>query len=139
MKKQMSMEVKGLIPTEEAFNNWREILYFGSAIAFNLDVIKAAYFMDIGYRAGMNRFSPMSFTISKDDPWNSAVAAYWDSESKWSEEMSTDLIGSLINKCCLIQFGMEHPMFGDPDEYKKKFDDIVEKYNLENKLNTQES
>lgn len=134
MKKQISKEVKILLPTEEAFNNWREILYFSSGIAFTLDVVKAAYFMDIGYRAGMNKFSQMSFTISKDDPWNSAVAAYWDYDTSWTEKMHTDIIGSLLNRCCLIQFGMEHPKFGDPDSYKEKFTELTDKYNATNKF-----
>lgn len=122
-----SKEVKKLLPTQEAFQIWQEIIFFASGIKFSKDVIIAGFFMDVGYRGGMNTFSQFMFTDVKEDPWNHAVSVYLDGD-EWVDNLDTDLLGSLLNKCCLIQFGMEHPKYGDTDEYKKKFDKAVTLY-----------
>lgn len=131
-------EIGSILPTEESFNKWREIVYFSSGIAFTLDVVKAAYFMDIGYRAAMNTYSNYTFTEAKEQPWKSGLNAYMtfnteNQSDNWTEDMDTDVIEALINKCCIIQFGMEHPNFGDSDEYKKKFRELTEQYTKVNK------
>lgn len=120
--------VKMILPTEEAFNNWHEIIYFSSGIPFTLDTVKAAYFMDIGYRSAMHTYSQFSFQVSKDDPWNTAVDSYLDKDDVWTENMHTDIIGTLLTNCCLIQFGMEHPKYGHSDEFKKRFEEASEKF-----------
>lgn len=133
VKKDIFKESGPLLPTEEIFNSWHEMICYSSGIKFSLDVLKAAYFMDIGYRGGMNKFSEHSFPEAKEEPWKIAIGSYRLKDGNWNEDMDTDTIGSLLNKCCLIQFGMEHPCYGDTTEYKKRFDEVSKNYINENK------
>jgi hypothetical protein len=126
--KTMSKEVKKLLPTDDAFQAWQEIIFFTSGIKFTKDVVIAAYFLDVGYRGGMNKFSQFSFTESKEDPWNTSVNPYLDGDN-WTDTLDTDVLDSLLDKCCLIQLGMEHPKFGDSKEYKEKFNAALTTYN----------
>lgn len=126
--KPISKEVKKLLPTDDAFREWQEIVFFTSGIKFSIDVVIAAYFLDVGYRGGMSKFSQFAFTESKEDPWNTAVNAYLDGDN-WTESLSTDVLDSLLDKCCLIQLGMEHPKYGDSKEYKDKFNAALTQYN----------
>lgn len=132
-QKNISKESGLLLPTEEIFNSWHEMICYSSGIKFSLDVLKAAYFMDIGYRGGMNKFSENSFPEAKQEPWKTAIGSYKLRNGRWDEDMDTDTIESLLDKCCLIQFGMEHPKFGDTNEYKKRFDETIKNYINETK------
>lgn len=129
MKLKNIKQVEKILPTDEAFSNWQANLFITCGIQFTLDVVIASYFMDIGYRFGMNVFSQFSFSEAKEDPINTAVSSYLDGDNMWMKELDTDTLDSLMSNCCLIQFGMKHPTYGDEIEYKKKFNLLLDEYN----------
>lgn len=111
------------MPSDEILKKWQEVVKDYTDVEFPLEVIKMAFILDIGYRAGMMRFSPHYNEPDKLDPYKGSIK-YWTSrKGGWFEDIDCDtaLREDIIEKCFILKYGLEYPMYGNSDEYKELF------------------
>ena len=105
-----------------SLKNWSDEIENYIKIKFSLNTIKLAFIMDIGFRAGKDS---KKLTDIKKDPFNFAFNSWKmideNENETWIDSLNSWERDSLIDNCCILEYGLKYPKNGDSEEYKEEF------------------